>query len=237
MPVVWYSDGAEVPARSLNDLDLTNSYLRVVSPAILDRYGWLETRNAAAVIAGSNPDEFADLLAVLDAFAVDEDRDIRAAGGNQSATAALLNKSFRQKGWREGNYSLKITSRLKRLPWTKAGETRPEVVESEADTASFLIDNLKGRIAIDVEWHAKEGHLDRDLAAYRSLFQEAVIDAAAIITMNRTEMRQWALALDSNTKKFGTATATSVEKAKPKLLRGDGGGCPVLVVGVCQRTV
>lgn len=218
-------------------MDLTESYLRVVPPAILDRYDWLETRNAAAVMAGSNPEEFADLLAVLDAFAIDEDRDIRAAGGNQSATAALLNKSFREKGWREGDYSVRITSRLKQLPWTAAGEKEPTLVESEADTASFLIDNLKGRVAIDVEWHAKEGHLDRDLAAYRSLFQEAVIDVAAIITMNRSEMREWALMLDATTTKFGTATATSMEKTQPKLLRGDGGGCPVLVVGICKRTV
>jgi hypothetical protein len=216
---------------------LSNSYIRVIPPDVLGRYDWVETRQAAAVMKASNPQEFADLMEVLGAFAVDETRDIKSAGGNQSPTAVLLNGSFRERGWREGNYQLYVRSSLRRLPWAPAGEKKSDLVETEADTASFLIDNIKGRVAIDVEWHAKEGHLDRDLAAYRSLYQEAVIDVAAIVTMTRAEMRAWAVKLDPSTSKFKTSTATSVEKAKPKLQRGDAGGCPVLVIGVCRRTV
>ena len=217
-------------------MDLTNSYDRVVPAHIVGRYDWAETRNAASVMAASNPTEWADFLTVLENFAVDEQRDVLAAGGNQSATAALLNEHFRRLGWREGAYRVKIRSRLELKAWTAGGERSGTVEENEADTATFLIDNLKGRLAFDVEWHAKEGHLDRDLAAYRSLYDEAVIDGAGIITMNRTEMRAWVERLDPTSTKYKTSTATSLEKVTPKLRRGDGGGCPVLIAAVCTRT-
>jgi hypothetical protein len=218
-------------------MDLSESYKRVIPPSILAKYDWAETRQAAAVIKASNPQEFADLIGILESFGLDENRDIKSAGGNQSATAKLLNLAFRQHGWREGRYHVRIGTKLHLRPWKAAGEKKPTVVESEADTASFQIDNLKGRVAIDVEWHAKEGHLDRDLAAYRSLYRDGVIDAAAIITMTRSELRAWALELDASSTKFQTITATSLEKARPKLQRGDAGGCPVLIVGLCRRSV
>ncbi|WP_205409713.1 BglII/BstYI family type II restriction endonuclease [Pseudothauera hydrothermalis] len=32
----------------------------------------------------------------------------------------------------------------------------------------YLIDNVKGSVALDVEWNAKDGNLDRDFGAYRA---------------------------------------------------------------------
>lgn len=218
-------------------MDLTDSYLRIAPANVLDRYDWAETRKAAAALAATNPDEFQDLLEVLGAFAVAPGRDITPTGGNESETAALLNREFRLRGWREGSYQQRVTSTLKRLAWAEAGETAAEIVDREIDSTSYLVDNVKGGVALDVEWHAKDGNLDRDLAAYRALHYETIIDVAVMITMTRADLRAWALRLDPTTKKFQTSTTTNLEKVKGRLLRGDGGGCPVLIASICARTV
>lgn len=217
-------------------MDLTHSYLQVVPPDLLARYAWAETRMAAAVFAATNPVEFDDMVAVLRNFKVDPNLDIFPPGGNESLTAGRLNHQYRGKGWREGSYRVSVRSSLRRLPWAEAGETAPTVVETDTDSASYLVDNLKGRVAIDVEWHAKDGNLDRDLAAYRSLYAQTIIDCAVIVTMERKEMRAWALELNPETKKFATSTTTNLEKVLPRLQRGDGGGCPILVAAVSRAT-
>jgi len=92
-------------------------------------------------------------------------------------------------------------------------------------------------VALDVEWHAKDGNLDRDLAAYRALYDAGIIDGAVMITMTRADLRALALRGDPATTKFGTSTTTNLTKVLPRLTRGDGGGCPILVVSICARTV
>lgn len=218
-------------------MDLTESYLRAVPSPILDRYDWVETRNAAAVMASTSPAEFADVLDVLDTFSVDTQRDLIDPGKNQTQAAAMLNGWFRDRGWREGSYILNITSKLRLMPYRKAGERRALESETDVDAESYKIDNLKERVAVDVEWHAKDGNLDRDIAAYRALYDSGIIDAACIITVNQGEMKAWAQQVNPGSTKFATSTTTNIEKTEPRLRRGDGGGCPILVVGICQRTV
>ena len=43
------------------------------------------------------------------------------------------------------------------------------------------MDNVHGGVALDVEWNAKDGNLDRDLAAYRSLYDVGIISAGVMI--------------------------------------------------------
>ncbi|BAN03349.1 BglII/BstYI family type II restriction endonuclease [Ilumatobacter coccineus] len=216
-------------------MDFTHSYREVFPADVLDRYDWLETRNASAIVEATNAEQFGDLVAALRAFAVDPALDIFPTGGNESNTAARLNAGLRDRGWREGSYTVALTAELRMLAYGE--DEGAQVLPIENEAASYLIDNIKGRIAVDVEWHAKDGNLDRDLAAYRSLYNEGIIDAAAIITMHRAEMRAWARRLDPETTKFNTSTTTNLEKVTPRLERGDSGGCPVLIVAVCQRTV
>ncbi len=219
-------------------MDLTESYESAFPHDVLARFHWAEVRNAAAVIAHTNPHEFNDLIDVLQQFRVDPALDIESGGGNESETAARLNRVFRDRGWREGDYKVTLSAALKVLPWAAAGETAPTVTNSDSGSTSYLIDNLKRRVALDVEWHAKDGNLDRDLAAYRALYDSAIIDGAVMITMYRAEMRRWAIELlGPESKKFGTSTTTNLEKVRPRLERGDGGGCPILIVAIGRQTV
>lgn len=220
-------------------MDLTTSYEATVPNDVRARYDWCEVRNAASIIAHTNPAEFEDILSVLRGFALDDDRDIIRAGGNESKTAAVLNYGFRSVGWREASYNMKIISELILKAHTIDGTTYPtETVPSTVDSPSYLVDNVKGRIALDVEWHAKDGNLNRDLAAYRSLYDAGIIDGAVMITMTRESLRTMAQALlGADTTKFSTSTTTNLTKVKPLLSRGDAGGCPVLIASICARTV
>jgi hypothetical protein len=41
--------------------------------------------------------------------------------------------------------------------------------------------DVKGRVALDVEWHAKDGNLDRDIVAYRALDDAGIMDGAVMV--------------------------------------------------------
>lgn len=61
-------------------MDLTRSYDIVFPPKIIDRYELRETRDAAAVIKSTNPNEFDEITSVLSKFAL-TDADILTPGG------------------------------------------------------------------------------------------------------------------------------------------------------------
>ncbi len=218
-------------------VDLSTSYDTEVPADVLARYDWRETRNAASILRHTNAAEFDDLLTVLRQFRLDAATDILVAGGNESKTASRLNKAFRVLGWREAIYLMQLSSELTLLPFAPAGETKPDRRVSEVASPSYRIDNVKGRVALDVEWHAKDGNLDRDIAAYRALYEAGIVDGAVMVTMTRADLRAMAIALDPETKKFGTATTTNLINTISRLTRGDGGGCPILVASICSRTV
>lgn len=213
------------------DVAMTTSYDDVFPATVHARYDFAETRNAARILQATNPEQFEDLVAVMDAFTLDPLLDLP-AGGNESRTASRLNHAFRGRGWAEASYRVTVSSELVlRVAGT------PVVQAEEGDAAGYNVDNVKGRVALDVEWHAKDGNLDRDIAAYRSFYDAGIIDCAVMVTMTRESLREWALGIDPETKKFMTSTTTNLTKVRPKLERGDGGGCPILIASICQRTI
>ena len=114
----------------------------------------------------------------------------------------------------------------------------------------YLVDNFKGRVALDVEWNAKDGNLDRDLSAYRAWHEAGVISAAVIITQNRVALKALAEQLWSAHQShfpeklrslklpidLGTSTTTNLEKAALRVRRGVMGTCPLLIVAATDRT-
>lgn len=121
----------------------------------------------------------------------------------------------------------------------------PEATVNSTYQEGYLIDCLKGRMAVDIEWNAKDGNLDRDISAYRAWYQLGLIDGAVLITKDLESCRKlindiWeeyceyaSLPVDIKPPvDLGTSTTTSSEKAAERIKRGDGGGCPILVVGI-----
>jgi hypothetical protein len=213
-------------------VDLTESYERALPRRIGERYALCEVRDAAAVVKSASPGEFRQIVEVLSDFRLTE-RDILTRGGGKSMVAARLDEAFREHGWREGRYDRRIVSTLRRMPYRKAGERTAVEERTEVLSEGYRVDNVKGKIALDVEWNAKDGNLDRDLAAYRALYEIGIIAAGVIVTRHYGEIRELALKLGRDA--FGTTTTTNLEKLEPRLTRGDAGGCPVLAIAITAR--
>lgn len=214
-------------------MELTRSYERVVPEVIRARYDLTETRNAAAVLASTDPAAFDDVLGVLVSFRLTT-ADIVEPGGNKSTVAARLDRVFREKGWREAAYDTYVRSVLRVMPYRVAGERASVEHETESSSRGHKIDNVKRRMAVDVEWHAKDGNLHRDVGACRSFYDAGVIDAGVIICRSFTSIRALSIRL-GRADGFTTTTTTTIEKLTERLARGDGGGCPILAVAITDR--
>lgn len=214
-------------------MELTTSFEAAIPETVRARFELREVRNAAAILEATNAAAFADIVGVLTDFRL-EAMDITEPGGGKSRLALRVDQTFRQLGWREGRHDTHVTSVLKLQPYHAAGETAEQVVETEVRNIGYKVDNVKDRVALDVEWNAKDGNLDRDVGAYRALYDAGIIDAGVIITRSFSSIRDLAVTL-GRPGAFATTTTTTLDKLIPRLTRGGGGGCPILAVAITDR--
>ena len=215
----------------------------VLDPKTRARWAFLETSSAAAVLRSVCPAEWQDITQVLTRFTLDPRRWLK-RGGNRGDIAQEIDGMFGGLGWRETRVDL-VTQGVLLSRNLEVIERLPPVEQE-----GYLVDNFKGRVALDVEWNAKDGNLDRDLSAYRAWHEAGVISAAVLITQDRVGLkalaeRLWAdhqstvpveqknakLPIDLN-----TSTTTNLEKAALRVRRGVMGTCPLLIVAVTQNT-
>lgn len=215
----------------------------VLLPAIRSRWEFLETSSAAAVLRSVCPDEWADICTVLDQFSLAPHQWLK-KGGNRGDIAKEIDEMFAQRGWRE----IRVDLRTEGILYAKSGREvgRLPAVEQEG----YLVDNFKGRVALDVEWNAKDGNLDRDLSAYRAWHEAGVISAAVLITQDRLPLKDLAQELWNDYQNtlpaqyrnpklpidLNTSTTTNLEKAALRVRRGVMGTCPLLVVAAARAT-
>lgn len=239
----------------------THSYdnPEVLAPKIRRRYEFLEVRSACAIMKAVSPNEWIDITEVLERFSYSANLLLR-AGGNNSEMAEKLNDALRERGWYECAYERETKGRI---TFRSAGI--PDEDLGTLTESSYWVDNRKGRILVDVEWNAKDGNLDRDLAAYRAWYEAGLIDAAMIITKHREDLlktacKLWAPHLDTTPEAvekasrkarkartdqdkrialpldLTTTTVTSLTKARDRVFRSEAGTCPVVVVGISGAT-
>lgn len=215
----------------------------VLDPAIRTRWAFLETSSAAAVLRSVCPGEWADITRVLKAFSLDPHHWLK-AGGNRGDIARIIDGMFAERGWRE----IRVDLATQGVLLTKSGKEVERL--DEVYQEGYLVDNFKGRVALDVEWNAKDGNLDRDLSAYRAWHEAGVISAAVLITQDRIALKELAGRLwrdhqatlpegQRNPKlpiDLGTSTTTNLEKAALRVRRGVMGTCPLLIVAATQAT-
>lgn len=223
----------------------TNTYEDplVLEPAIRARWTFLETSSAAAVLRAVCPNEWREITEILANFSLDPARWLK-SGGNRGDIAQEIDGMFSERGWREIRVDLSTQGVL----ISKDGNVVDRLPPMEQE--GYLVDNFKGRVALDVEWNAKDGNLDRDLSAYRAWHEAGVISAAVLITQDRLALKElakrlWAdyqvtLPVDQRNLKLpidlSTSTTTNLEKAALRVRRGVMGTCPLLVVAATQAT-
>ena len=227
----------------------TKSYEKLLGKTLLDKYSYMETGDALKVVEAICPDEYRDLLRFLDEFSFTSSM-LMTPGGNQSVIARSIDESFAKMGWKKARLDVARQYYLFENP-------KPEVT-AEHDPAKFksnliytsyqvgyIVDNYKGRVVIDGEWTPKDGNLDRDFSAYRSWFDDGAIAAAVLVTRMQRDTKTlsaeiWEDFVGRNpmyrdyeqTVSFSTSTTSNFEKAAQRILRGDLGSCPILMIGI-----
>jgi len=215
----------------------------VLPPEARNYWEFMETNSAAAVLQAVCPEEWENIVHVLSTYRLRPEAWLK-AGGNRGDIAAQIDAEFGKLGWCEARLDLETRGILYSKNEKKIGVL--PVVRQEG----YLVDNFKGRVVLDVEWNAKDGNLDRDLASYRSWYEAGVISAGVIITKDRLSLlflarRLWSeyqetLSEDKRNNKLPidltTSTTTTFDKAQMRVRRGVMGTCPVLIVAASERT-
>lgn len=178
---------------------------------ILSDYEVHEYRHAVAILKTDFPEEFEDLLDVLNNFTLKKSA-ILTAGGRKSPIAGELDSFLYSRGWLEHDF-----------------KTTVEVDGLKHITPTHKIDCYKNRIALDVEWNNKDPFFDRDLNNFRLLFDRGAISVAIIIT-RCSELQNLFVELGKGAS-YGAST-THMSKLIPRIEGGGGGGCPILVFGI-----
>lgn len=188
--------------------------LNLLPRFILETYEVHEWKHACAVLKGDFPDEWGDLIAVLDEFRFYE-TDITVPGGRKSTVATRLDSKFTQLGWQERRFDTKV------------------VIDTvELDSPTHKVDCFKNGVALEIEWNNKDPFYDRDLNNFRLLFELRAISVGIIIT--RCDELQVIIDGLGRGSSYGAST-THMSKLLPRIEGRGGGGCPILVFGISKK--
>lgn len=193
-------------------------------------YSYGVTRAADFVLQGAHPERFADLVSVLDSTRFTLDHLIE-AGGNRSAMPKLWDGALAKLGWKKQVVSVK---RVVDEVWLSSDKTHEiDMFGRGSDQREYP------GIACEMEWNNKDPFFDRDLAAFSVLHIEGIINVGVIVTQGSRlhtlikEVVPGTLRKDGESwnMKFSEAT-THWNKLIPRVTRGGGGGCPLLLIGI-----
>jgi hypothetical protein len=126
--------------------------------------------------------------------------------------------------------------------------------ETEVQVSTHKIDYVRGRVAFDLEWNAKDQTFDRDLAAFRTFFEYGRISVGVLVTRDTSSLNARFKSLGIALKADGTpelkkngqprkiiekygASTTHIDKLLPRLRAGRSGGCPVLALGITSKLI
>ncbi|MDE0128552.1 MAG: BglII/BstYI family type II restriction endonuclease [Gammaproteobacteria bacterium] len=181
---------------------------------IRDNYEVHEWKHACAILSRDFPDEWVDVVEVLEQFRLRRSW-IARGGGRKSQIAANIDQFLYNRGWEE-----------------KAFLTQMVVDGVPADAPTHKVDCFRNRVALEVEWNNKDPFYDRDLNNFRLLFDLRVISVGVIIT--RCDELQDIFDSLGRGASYGSST-THMSKLLPRIAGGGGGGCPLLVFGISKE--
>ena len=203
-------------------------WLVSIPQAVKDRYEVMNYNHAVEIMTQAYRTEFDEILASLQAFVLHK-QDLVTQGGNESSIPKQFSSLLRPLDWQE----MKVTGDLLvKLHGCSSVTITEHLVENFID--GHNIDYIKGSIAIDIEWNSKDQTFDRDLFAFRTLYECGIIACGVIIT--RSESLNTVFRRMNIMGKYGAST-TWIGKLTPRLSARRHGGCPILVVGITPHCI
>ena len=172
-----------------------------------------EWRHAGAILRHDFPDEWQDVVDVLQAFRLKRTWIVN-PGGRKSKISAFIDEFLYQRNWEEKQFATKV------------------VVDDESrNTPTHKVDCFRNRVALEIEWNNKDPFFDRDLNNFRLLFDLGVVSVGIIIT--RCDDLQDIFDSLGRGSSYGSST-THISKLLPRIEGGGGAGCPILVFGISK---
>ena len=183
-------------------------------PFILDHYEVHEWHHACAILREDFPNEWNDILAVMQKFRLRKSW-ITQSGGAKSKVSAFIDNFLYERGWVEKEFTTQV------------------IIDGAArDTPTHKVDCFRNRVALEIEWNNKDPFYDRDLNNFRLLFELGAISVGVIVT-RCDDLQDLFVALGRGSS-YGAST-THMSKLLPRIEGGGGSGCPILVFGISKK--
>lgn len=253
----------DVALRPASNADDPADVERYISSEVRALYEVYSYRHAAAILANSFPEELAEIERALLDFRITV-QDIGIPGGNESVMPKRFSRTLRPAGWVETRIQGDLLVRMQEYDelFTAVGKVR-KVKRAEGESRlienfidGHMIDYVKGRVALDLEWNSKDQTFDRDLYAMRAFHDCGLISAGVMVTRSASLNPVFAvvpqltktgepdlhkagpkIGQPKNVRaKYGAST-TWMGKLLYRLNAGRHGGCPVLVFGITPKLV
>lgn len=190
--------------------------LHLVPPDLRQAYETHEWRNAVGVLTTAHPSEWKDIVDALRALEFFRS-DILKGGGSKGPIAHRIDAFLSARGWKEKKFATKI-----------------QVDDFERDSPTHKVDCVKGAVGLEIEWNNKDPFFDRDLNNFRLLFDLRVIDVGIIVTRSSHLQTIFKSLGKKVADKYGAST-THMDKLRPRVEGGGGGGCPILAFGITRE--
>ena len=204
------------------------TWKKLIPTELFDHYEFHNYGHAVEILHQSYPQEFDDLLDMLDQFGISES-ELTSSGGNESSIPKTISRLMNRWGWHE----MRLTADLHVYDTTRSRTPTPlKTIENYVD--GHNIDYVKNRVAFDLEWNSKDQTFDRDLYAFRTFFECRVISVGVLMT--RSEELNTVFRRLGIMSKYGAST-TWMGKLRYRLEAGRQGGCPVLAIGIKSAVV
>ena len=188
--------------------------IELIPETIREKYEIHEWKHACAILKNDFPDEWHDLLDLLNEFVLCRSQ-IETPGGRKSPIADFIDSYLFKRGWVEKHF-----------------ETSMTVDGDTMESPTHKVDCFRNKVAIEIEWNNKDPFFDRDLNNFRLLFDLRAISVGIIIT--RCDSLQKIFKRLNKGHSYGAST-THMSKLLPRIEGGGGGGCPLLVFGISDR--
>ncbi|MBS5984757.1 BglII/BstYI family type II restriction endonuclease [Clostridium butyricum] len=185
--------------------------LKNLPQSILQKFDVYERNHASAILQTDFPNEFQEIISVLEKFTFTKD-DILTPGGRKSPIAGKLDSSLYKLGWEEKQFKINIS-----------------IDSRDYHTPTHKIDCCKGRIGVEIEWNNKDPFYDRDLSNFRILHEVDALSVGIIIT--RSDELQNIFNELGKGASYGAST-THYGKLEPRINGRGSGGCPILVFSI-----